>query len=355
MSKTIFVIGAGASCELGLPLGDDLRKIIAAKLRLTQKGQTSDEFLRNALHMLARSKIENITSDVASLQRKSNLIARAMPLAKSIDNYLHDHFDDIEIVTIGKMAIASSILDGERQSPIFIDKRYGNRQRKEMDYTRLSNSWFPGLFQFMTDQCKQEDLPERFRKFAFVIFNYDRCIEHFLFESLKTYYPSLSTQGATEIVKELALYHPYGKVGRLPWQVEEDGIGIEFGADIETQEVIDISNQILTFTESSTIAYDQLEEIQTCIDNTSKVVFMGFGFIPLNLELIIPLARNSKRNRTASFRCLATMKGVSEQNRAHYIDALNKRLRTSPEKILANDLGCKEFIDSYSVEIEQNA
>ena len=68
-----------------------------------------------------------------------------------------------------------------------------------------------------------------FKHLTIVNFNYDRCVEHFLFHAMQAW--SLKDEREiAELMKGLNIYHPYGSVGDLPWQ---SGDGIEFGGEVD--------------------------------------------------------------------------------------------------------------------------
>jgi hypothetical protein len=65
--------------------------------------------------------------------------------------------------------------------------------------------------------CGEEGLRDRLANLVLIIFNYDRCIEHYLFHSLVNYH-EMSREQAAELMAGVRIYHPYGKVGNLPWE-----------------------------------------------------------------------------------------------------------------------------------------
>ncbi|RBP51724.1 hypothetical protein [Arenicella xantha] len=353
--KTVFVVGAGASSEVGLPLGFDLKTLITHKLKLDRDGNaqgTTDENLRAIFNRIA-NKTNDKNHIFGEFQKKANQMARGLPLARSIDNYLHDHSSDPQIVQIGKLAIVSSILEAERKSDLWIDP-----DRRPADSTqwigrkRYENSWYPALFQLMTDKCKASDLKERFKKYSFIIFNYDRCIEHFLERALKVYYPVLDDDDIFEIMSNLNLEHPYGRLGTLGWQVKgKGGPDVEFGGQPGSEDkYIELSENILTFTEAEKLVEGTVNSIQSQVQQCERLVFLGFGFIPLNLDLIAPF--NQQYTRRGSFKCIATVKGISEPNRDQYVKVLANRLNTVEGNILTESCSCAELISGYSSYLE---
>jgi hypothetical protein len=55
------------------------------------------------------------------------------------------------------------------------------------------------------------------------VFNYDRCIEQYLFHALQDYY-GVSPHEASAMMASLKIFRPYGKIGDLPWQSQEGAV-----------------------------------------------------------------------------------------------------------------------------------
>jgi hypothetical protein len=93
MSKTVFIIGAGASYEYNLPFGSGLVTDIASVLQYTiQRGKLAqyDETLIEAYFQLAREET-NGGEDIEPYLKAANRIARNMPQVISIDNFIDMH------------------------------------------------------------------------------------------------------------------------------------------------------------------------------------------------------------------------------------------------------------------------
>ena len=63
----------------------------------------------------------------------------------------------------------------------------------------LKKSWFTSFWKLLTENCEAKDLEQRLNKIAFVIFNYDRCIEHCLYWSLQNSY-RIDAQAAAQLL-----------------------------------------------------------------------------------------------------------------------------------------------------------
>src|SRR6185312_14412777 len=104
----------------------------------------------------------------------------AMPQAISIDNFLHTHSDNEQIVLMGKLGIAVSILNAERYSTI-----YGDPQRETLTFEGLKESWHTTFFKMLTENFQKGDLANLTENVSFITFNYDRCIEHYFAKAIE--------------------------------------------------------------------------------------------------------------------------------------------------------------------------
>ena len=111
---------------------------------------------------------------------------------------------------------------------------------------------------------------------------------------------NIGLKTAQSLVSKLDIFHPYGQVGKLPWQGGGEGPSIEYGNDeLVGNQLFELSKQILTFTEASTqtVNSDQLHDIQNAIHFSDKVIFLGFAFHRLNVELLLPTSRTGEKVR----------------------------------------------------------
>jgi len=275
---TVFVIGAGAGFDVGMPLGDKLSQIIGEKLRITFEGnqQTSgDSLIMEATRQHAKANGQN-----ANVYRRAAFgVAGGIAYSRSIDSYLHAHKDDKPLQVCGKLAIARTILEHEKGSALVAQKGHEFR-----DATKVNGSWL-GAFMYGLQEgiVVSENLGDIFKHLTIVNFNYDRCIEHFLFNAMQAW-SGKDEREVAERMKGLRIYHPYGSVGDLPWQ---SGDGIEFGAEADEFGLLKSSSRIRTFNEEVEDA-TKLGEIRDAMCAASRVIFLGFHFHSQNMELIKP-------------------------------------------------------------------
>ena len=111
-SETVFVIGAGASKEVGLPIGSELASIIRARMDIESAGD------KELLIEIRSSRFATGIGEGLYRQAAAR-IRDGVILANSIDDFLDQNNDDKCINLYGKAAIVKSIIESERHSSMF--------------------------------------------------------------------------------------------------------------------------------------------------------------------------------------------------------------------------------------------
>lgn len=311
--KTTIVVGAGASCELGLPSGDALKRQILTLLSRDTSNAFgfSDVALQNAMRQILAA--DGRGADWTLLEPwklAASKILAGLPFAASIDNFLHSHQSDSHVVRLGKLAIAICITRAERSSHFFEKESYLSSfvdrpglYEPSVRGEKLMSTWYTGLAQLLFSGITVDSIEAAFEKVRFVVFNYDRCLEQFLWMSLQAYFV-ISGEEAAKLLGSVTFYHPYGSLGPLPWRE-----GAECPLPLGGGDGIDywlISERLKTFTESvgSQVAY----QIKAAISEASTILILGFGYLDQNLQLL-----RSKSSRHAG-RVIGTAYQVSLQD-----------------------------------------
>lgn len=340
--NTVIVVGAGGSYEVGLPIGDGLARKISEKLSFPpgSGGHGGDKVLDAALHNLASSR--NLR-DMQYVFKTANELSRSMPLALSIDNYLHTHSSNSLIVDIGKLAIARCVLEAERKSDLYCELHdkldFTGLQKKYQSQNRTS-SWHNTFFKMLTENVKKDNLNSVFEKISIITFNYDRCIEHYLAHAFSQYM-GISPSESRVLCSKLEIIHPYGKVGDL-----SAGLGtfVAFGADLQREQLVAASRQIRTFTEQ-VIEEDTIDRMRRQLSEAENIVFLGFSYGEMNLKLMETSGDREQRN------VIGTAVGISESNRAHIDERLRAVLKLGHQiqlKIHLENSRCFEVINDFS-------
>lgn len=318
-------------------MGAELKGTIANKLDIQHqdgyslsKGDT--RIVSAVLHLLQKEQRQDPNPHFNA----GRAIAGAMGQAISIDNYLHAHATDSVVVQMGKLGIASSILEAEARSLLAIKPD----RREPFSFSGTVDTWYNVFFQMLTEGVQRDDLGGIFSNVSFITFNYDRCIEHYLVHALSNYY-RLPDSEAEELVRMLCIEHPYGQVGRLPWQIPHGSVS--FGKSFHAQELPVIAEQIRTFTER--VENDaMLARMHRLLIEAEVVVYLGFSYGDMNMELLSLDERGVQRS------VFGTSFGLSAPNKtAIERDIVNSMgpERAVVESLELADLKCADFLSAY--------
>jgi len=267
-----------------------------------------------------------------------------MPQAISIDNFIDAHGGNEKIEFCGKLAIARAILQAERKSLLYVDRQ---RYNDHPNYERLSTTWFNSFMQLLTENCTISEVEKRLSSIALIVFNYDRCVEQFLYHSLQTYY-QIDDRRASELVNRIEIYHPYGVVGPLPWQTTNALGRVDFGAEPSGDLLLSLASQIRTFTEGMDTNSSEISMIHQKISQASILVFLGFAFHRLNLKLLTPNASSIPAGKPVKYEYFGTALGISDNDCELIRVDLMKMKGSKPSKAnLRNDLDCKSLFKEY--------
>lgn len=277
-AKTLFVVGAGASCELGFPSGPKLLAEIADALdiRFDVNQIAGDPVIWDQLRRIQQR--DQPGTDVNVYRQAACRVSAAARAGRSIDTVMDQHDDEPNVKLAGKLGIVRRILKAERNS--CLGSGIG---QEDMIWSRLLKTWLVSFVQIATAGSRRSDLSALFADITVVCFNYDRTLEMFLPMALERVY-GLPRQEAETLAGRLRIIHPYGSLGDMPW-TNGGATVLPFGQD--TTDLEPISRRIRTFTE-------QLEDsaLKTSITNAStvadRIVFLGFGFHPQNVALLKP-------------------------------------------------------------------
>jgi hypothetical protein len=340
----VLVLGAGASFEAGFPLGLELKQLIADALHFiigpggTRNYNHGDERVFNALCNIANYPAGG-TSEINALLASARHIHEAMPLATSIDNFIDSHREDSLIATCGKLAIARCILHAERNSRLYVDSM--SRER-ELRFGDIEATWLNRFFRLLVENTQKKDVEERFRKVGIITFNYDRSVEHYLFHALQRYYRE-SSEWAAKVLKALEIHHPYGSVGSLPWTSGKNPIG--FGDEPSVPLLINLSKQLLTFSEGTNADKSSIELIRRIMTDARRIAFLGFAFHPLNMEILFGDSQLDPMH--AGRRVLGTALKVSESDVSVIGAAIRELSKRSGDQVILRDLTCAELFHEY--------
>ncbi|BCG79911.1 hypothetical protein [Mesorhizobium sp. 113-3-3] len=343
--KTLMILGAGASKEAHLPTGDELKTRISNVLRVQDnkdfyrtKSVSNDlimEALRHASQTATDSKVAmKLYTDAAAH------ISRAIPLIRSIDEFLNSHNESKETELVGKLAIVHQILDAERRSLMF-----EKHPTVQLDFNKLTGTWYNRMAALLFN-CSLTELPTKLEALTAIVFNYDRCFEHFMLNAIKEFY-RIPEGEAAKLVRLIKIYHPYGTVGSLPSMGVNSANPSPFGGDVTGGQLLELSKGIKTFTEGVDPDSSEIKAIREAVKSATTIVCLGFGFIPLNMDLLRP--NMFALPTTAKKTYYATAVGLSDPDtnliRADLIDLCPA---SEVETYLDNKLYCADLFREYA-------
>lgn len=300
-ANTVLVLGAGASVEVGLPVGADLLHKITELTHITYEHfrmKSGDHKISEAIKILVNEgrEVDKYNQHLEAAWQ----LGRSAKQALSIDNVI-DALEDQKVELVGKLGIIRAILSAEGSSPAF---RKTDRFPNEINLENFSNTWYSYFSKILTENLKKSEIDNIFNNLSIINFNYDRCLEYYLPHSIGNYY-GLNPDNVHHLVNGLKIYRPYGVTGKLPWQAG-DTPTVPFGSG-SSEQISSLASHIKTFTERLD-EEKTLNDIRECISSADRIIFLGFAFHRQNVALISSYV---KRN----VEILATSFGISKSDK----------------------------------------
>jgi hypothetical protein len=265
--RTVFILGAGASCPYGFPTARDLRRQILSGFE--------DRYLNYLGGAGEQIGAERRAAGYPSLRdAKRFLECFDLSGTESVDLFLsrNPQFEEV-----GKMVICLSILHAEKDSSL----REEVKEREQ--------DWYFYLYNRLTRQATRKDDYRLFGEspVAFVTFNYDRSLEHFLFESLLHSFEGIDEKKAKEQLDKIPIIHVYGRPAPLPWVQDDNQNTLPYGRDIDnfasTNLRAIVANIRVVHKER---ANPQLEKAREEISRAQRIFFLGFAYAQENLQAL---------------------------------------------------------------------
>ena len=357
MSSGVFIIGAGCSVPYGFPTGamlmQNLKDFFYGSDILYSQSISPPSYLFDLYQELfgkyqeyanLRKAGGQYSFEADSIETKvTNKIRETIaPFVKSIrhsmmvstDEFLKNRLsqEKSEEADFGKRLIAREILDAERESEVQYDSDDGKVKTKK--YWLGNIDWIQHLLSRI-DQ--QDNWKEILKQTVFLTFNYDRVLEYCIFLYL-TSDKQYADADAHAFIKEMQIFHVNGFIGSL----EE----IPFGA-VKNGKYQEIAKRMETVWEKRRNRDEsEKEKYQGFLKNAERVYFLGFSYIPDNLESIgIPRGAEIIRNA----KVYATAMGLSSQNRLRistYLDLKDFEKRNEPEPMPEIEVQYQPFKNS---------
>jgi hypothetical protein len=294
--RTIFILGAGASAEVKMPVGSKLKEAVAGSLNFRRDRRnrliSGDGDLLDALKLQFGNDAKRYIDAGAEL-------ARAMPVFVSIDEAIHFYSGNAELVRLGKSEIIRQIIRSEGSSALKLNPATG---RPALE--RIRKTWYPEFLSMALAGLRKDELESAFQNVTLVNFNYDRTLEQYLYWALQTT-AGITADNAAQVIAKLDVIRPYGCVGGLEWQ--QQGGSVPFGDSNQNHFLL--IEGIRTYTEQHQQHIPA--RIATALDQSELVILLGFGFHAQNMELLKPT--NPARGMSGR-RAFATVMGIDQEN-----------------------------------------
>jgi hypothetical protein len=248
--KTVFILGAGASKELGYPLGSELNEQILRQLGIGTKGRSD-----------LSERLGHSETILGAVEEFRQGLYRSE--YDTIDQYLGAQLRKPHLRRIGKQAIAAVIASFENERTLFRTQRW---------------HWYKRFLDFLRSH---PHLAHR-DHFTFFTFNYDRSLEHYLYETIIHGGGEFSDTVNKDFF-ENNFIHIHGHVGFLPWQVNDSDQTRNtrgYGTLLQSPKFESIAQNIHLPDEA--VELDAM--LRERLMKADRIIIMGFGFHIQNMK-----------------------------------------------------------------------
>jgi hypothetical protein len=344
MTNVVVVVGAGAGPAFNFPTGEGLIGGLADSLNFgfhpqeLNRWATGDE----AIWQQIRNAHSGNSREYMAAGRELSAGIRHF---RSVDDYLYSRGDDSKIVEVGKVGIAALINRWESGCRLReLDRNTGSRAQIIQEFGK---TWLAKIFRHLVTGVLRADVQNVFSEIAFINFNYDRCVEQYLYWAVQA---AFGVDGKTAAaMAKLEIIHPYGTIGPLPWQ-EHEGKPVGFGAKMDDINVVEMAEKISTFREQRK-DIEQQEAMRRLLTSAGYNLFLGFGFHPQNMDIIALPAEVQERPR----RVIGTSYEASDEDVGVFRNRINHALRRGHAYSDPNllDIKCENLVDRFGLSIWQ--
>ena len=326
-TRTTLVVGAGASAELHLPAGQELLSRILQGYDFSRLGTDAQTRDGQVLLQLLTKMGERGGQQVAQMVEAAERIRVAARMGTSIDTIIEQFDHDKLVGNCGKLAIAYYVGQAEARSNL---KDQGRVPGELPLQGKIAECWLYYLGQLVTSGVPRSRIEKALDDLTIVSFTYDRSIEHFLPHALVMAYGMELIEAQRIVGGRLKVIHPFGAVGRLPWQ-DGDTPQAEWGAETPWN----IQPIAMALRTPSEARRDQmgLRAIRASVAGAKRLVFLGFGFEAQAMELLFDYSLSHNPE------ILVSGHGMSEGNRQTVATMLKRLAGLESDDLLTVSTG----------------
>lgn len=283
ITPTTLVVGAGAGTELSLPSSEELLVKIGQGFDFARLGTATQSRDTALLAQYMGKLAERAGIPDEEVKRAAGRLHTAAKFARSIDGLLEQHDTDPLVAACGKVAIVHFLCQAEAKSILRLTPRaVGDLP------IQGTETWLFQLGQLVTSGVPRSQVERCLDRLSIVSFCYDRSVEHFLPHALHMAFGMALEEAQGLVAARLRIVHPYGTIGRLPWQpaAQVDG---DAEAEWGTEYPANIHNLAAGLRSPGEALRDTalLDWTRATIGAAHRLAFLGFGFQSQNLRMLL--------------------------------------------------------------------
>lgn len=323
-NNIVLIVGAGASHELNIPTGAELK--VEIKSRIDTSIKHNDDEVKNGrgkyidfINQYFNAK--NYSTTELEIINTINDFSRGWTSEfGTIDSYLNKFNESNKIhKEIGMISLVYHMIG------------YEDAIVRE-DFYNKKNNW---IKIFIDNHLNQEvKFLQDFKKLnlKIITFNYDRIIEHFIFNFLDKKFPNNKQEIGGYLKQEEFIVHVYGKIGELQWENEKDYM--EFGSKNNNPVHLNNAEKSVDLIRPK-ICNKKKILIHDILQNANYVYLLGFGYDEINMSHLN----------------ITDLKGTKVIGTAYQ---LNNDLRKKYENkicLMDNNITCSDFMESENFKL----
>lgn len=268
----VLIVGAGASNELNIPTGAGLKAEIISRIDTAK--QHNDEEVKNGsgkyidfINQYFNAK--NYSIKELEIINKINDFARGWTIEfGTIDSYLNQFNESNTIQKeIGMISLVYHMIG------------YEDAIVREDSFNK-ENNWIKIFIEKHLDEKVECIQDFKNLNLKIITFNYDRIIEHYIFNFLDKKFPNNKHEIAGYLKQDEFIVHVYGKIGALQWENEISYM--EFGSKNNNPVHLNNAEKSVDLIRPE-ICNKKKNLIHDILRNANHVYLLGFGYDEINM------------------------------------------------------------------------